>query len=44
MDSNLNLTACIRIPLMGKTVFVWKNTLRAKPPESGFSAEDGEED
>lgn len=44
MDSNLNVMACIRITLTGKTVFVWKNTLKVKPPESGFSAEGGEGD
>lgn len=38
MDSNLNLTACITIPPMGETVFVWKITLEveSEPPDSVF--------
>lgn len=30
MDSNLNFTAHIRIPLMRDTIFVWKNTLEVE--------------
>lgn len=35
MDSNINLTVCIRIPLMGETVFVWKNMLEVESEEPG---------